>query len=67
MTRVAAAPAPRLTDCPGACQFLGGISPRMLWSHTASGGIRCVRIGRRVLYDLDDLRAFVERQKGGEK
>lgn len=42
-----------------------GISPRKLWELTASGDIRCVRIGRSVRYDADDLRAWVQANKQG--
>ncbi len=44
------------------------ISPRKLWSLTAGGEIPCVRIGRSVRYCIDDLRAYVQRnRKGGAK
>lgn len=36
-----------------------GISPRMLWAIRASGQIRAVRIGRRVVYGVDELRRFL--------
>lgn len=39
------------------------ISPRKLWELTNRGDIRSVPIGRRVLYDEDDLVAFVEALK----
>ena len=39
------------------------ISPRKLWELTNRGDIRRVPIGRRVLYDEDDLVAFVEALK----
>jgi excisionase family DNA binding protein len=41
------------------------ISPRKLWSMTNSGEIPCVRFGRSVRYDLLDLQAWIESQKGG--
>ena len=41
------------------------ISPRKLWSLTAGGEIKCVRIGRLVRYDPDDLREYVESVKEG--
>lgn len=40
------------------------ISLRTLWQLTADGVLRAVRIGRAVRYDVADLRAFIERQKG---
>jgi len=45
------------------------ISPRLLWTITQQGELPCVRIGRAVRYDPDDLRAWIERQKakGGER
>jgi excisionase family DNA binding protein len=39
------------------------ISPRKLWSLTASGDLPCVRIGRAVRYDAADLAAFIEAAK----
>ena len=41
------------------------ISPRKLWSLTASGEIPHVRIGRCVRYDPRDLVAYLESQKKG--
>jgi hypothetical protein len=41
------------------------VSPRKLWSLTACGAIRCVRIDRAVRYDPTDLRVYVESLKGG--
>jgi excisionase family DNA binding protein len=40
------------------------ISPRKLWALTASGELRCVRIGRCVRFDPPDLAEFIERSKG---
>jgi len=39
------------------------VSPRKLWAMTNSGEIPCVRLGRAVRYDLDDLRAWIDEQK----
>jgi len=39
------------------------ISPRKLWSLTAGGALKCVRIGRSVRYDRRDLIAFIDQQK----
>lgn len=39
------------------------ISPRKLWELTATREIQCIRIGRAVRYDPDDLRAWIEYQK----
>ncbi len=41
------------------------ISPRKLWSLTASGEIPHVKIGRCVRYLLDDLTAWVDERKQG--
>ena len=41
------------------------ISPRKLWSMTASGEIPSVRIGRSVRIDIRDLIAFIDQQKKG--
>lgn len=43
------------------------ISPRKLWSLTASGSIPYLRIGRLVRYSFDSLRDWIDEQsKGGE-
>ncbi len=42
------------------------ISPRKLWSLTASGDVPCVRIGRSVRYDAADLADFVETLKAAK-
>ena len=39
------------------------ISPRKLWSLTASGEIPHVRIGRCVRYDFADLQQWIEDRK----
>lgn len=40
------------------------ISTRKLWELTNCREIPSVRIGRRVLYDPSDLRAWIDKQKG---
>ena len=43
------------------------ISPRKLWSMTASGEVPHVRLGRCVRYPVDGLRHMIDRKrKGGE-
>ncbi len=43
-----------------------GICEKTLWAMTAPrGDLRCVRIGRRVLYDIADISRWVESRKGG--
>jgi hypothetical protein len=43
-----------------------GVSERLLWAWTAPRGpIPCIRLGRRVLYPVADLEAFVAAQRQG--
>ncbi len=43
-----------------------GIGERLLWSKTNAGEIPCVRIGRAVVYPVNLLREYLDRQaKGG--
>ncbi len=39
------------------------VSPRMLWGLTVCGDLVCVRIGRAVRYDIEDLKAFIAKRK----
>ncbi len=39
------------------------VSERTLWTLTNRGEIRCVRIGRAVRYDPEDLRAWIAAKK----
>jgi excisionase family DNA binding protein len=39
------------------------ISERTLWSLTKSGDMPCVRIGRSVRYDPEDIRSWIDAQK----
>lgn len=39
------------------------VSPRKLWGLTASGELPCVRFGRAVRYDRDDLRRLIAQRK----
>jgi excisionase family DNA binding protein len=43
------------------------VSARTLWALTKSGEVPHVRVGRRVLYDPQDLRAWVDRLKGRQE
>lgn len=54
---------PRLLLTPRQAAEALAISPRKLWSLTASGEIRAVRIGRCVRYDVRDLQAAIEELK----
>jgi excisionase family DNA binding protein len=42
-----------------------GVCVRTLWAIRASGEIPHVRLGRAIRYDVDDLRAYVARNKKG--
>ena len=53
---------PLLMDARTASKSLS-ISERSLWTFTKNGEIPCVRIGKRVLYDPNDLREWIARQK----
>ena len=55
---------PLLLTVKEACQQLGGISSRKLWSLTTGGEIKSVRIGRRVMYRPSDLEAYIESLAG---
>ncbi len=54
---------PLLVDVRRAAAMLG-VSQRTLWTLTHDGTIPVVRIGSRVLYDPQDLRAFIASRKG---
>lgn len=53
---------PLLIDCTTAAKMLS-ISERTLWAYTKEGKIPHVRLGRRVLYDPEDLRAWRDQNK----
>ena len=52
-----------LVDTREAARLLN-ISTRTLWTLTARGELPSVRIGRRVLYRVETLREFTQRQEG---
>jgi hypothetical protein len=54
--------APLLVKPKDAARLLS-ISSRKLWELTACGSLLCVRIGKAVRYDPNDLKAFIEHQK----
>jgi excisionase family DNA binding protein len=56
--------APLLVNAREAARLMS-ISTRKLWSMTAGGEIAAVRCGRAVRYDPIDLRAYIEKHKGG--
>jgi len=52
---------PLAVDTRDAARMIG-VSPRSLWALTAPRGpIPAARIGRRVVYRVDDLRAYLAR------
>ena len=58
------APTPLLLNSKNAAKALS-ISERTLFSLRKAGQVRCVKIGRAVRYDLRDVQAFFDRQRGG--
>jgi hypothetical protein len=52
----------RLLNTKDASEMLS-ISERLLWSLTKLGEITSTRIRGRVLYDVQDIEAFIERNK----
>jgi excisionase family DNA binding protein len=40
-----------------------GVSPRTVFALGKSGQLRPVKIGRRALFDVEDIRLFIERAK----
>ena len=60
---------PELLDTTQAAEFLGGISPVTLntWRCTKRYDLPYVKIGGRVFYRVDDLRAFVESRTQGRQ
>jgi excisionase family DNA binding protein len=44
-----------------------GISDRLLWSWTNQGKIPCVRIGKRLVYPVQQLTAWLAAQAGEGK
>jgi len=63
MTEQDVALKPLLLNARNAARALA-ISTRKLWELTNCRDIPSVRIGRRVLYDPSDLRAWIDKQKG---
>ena len=56
---------PFLVDVRKACELLGGVSSRWLWTATHDGRIPSVKCGRRVMYDVSDLKQFIQNHKQG--
>jgi len=59
------AQSPLLVDEREACRLLGGLCAKTMYNRRRAGALPAVKIGTRTMYDLADLRAFIERQKGG--
>lgn len=60
--------APRLALRPAEAAKALGIGRRLLWSMTASGQLPHTRLGRCVVYPIDGLRAWLDREtEGGER
>jgi excisionase family DNA binding protein len=55
-----------LMNAEGAATYLG-ISPRNLWELTQQESIPYLKIGRRVLYAPEELRAWAYRKMRGER
>jgi hypothetical protein len=53
---------PLLVDDPEARRLLGGLCAKTMYN-LRRDGLPHVKIGSRVMYDLADLRAFIERRK----
>ena len=62
-------PRPTLLMTPAATSLALAISPRKLWSLTASGRIPSIRIDRCVRYSVDDIQLWIDQQKigGGDR
>jgi excisionase family DNA binding protein len=48
-----------------ACEILGGLSRKTVWSMTKTGELPCVRVRRRVLYSPAALQRWVEENTEG--
>ena len=60
-------PDPLLVDEPEARRLLGGLCAKTMYNLRRSGELAWIKIGSRVMYDVADLRAFIERQKGASR
>jgi hypothetical protein len=56
--------APLLVDEREARRLLGGLCAKTMYNLRRAGELPGVKIGTRTMYDLADLRRFVDRQKG---
>jgi len=60
----APAPMPKLLVTPREAAKALSICEKTLWTLTKRGDLPAVRINRAVRYDVADLQAFINRQKG---
>jgi excisionase family DNA binding protein len=58
---------PRLLFTPREAAKALSVCEKTLWSLSKRGDLPAVRIGRAVRYDVADLRAFIDGQKGGAR
>lgn len=56
---------PLLADETEARRLLGGICAKTMFNLRRSGELRFVKLRGRVMYDIDELRHFVEARKEG--
>jgi hypothetical protein len=56
--------APILVDEPEARRLLGGLCAKTMYNLRRAGELPAVKIGTRTMYDVADLRQFIDRQKG---
>ncbi len=55
--------APLLVNERQARQLLGGLCAKTMYNLRRSGELPGVKIGSRIMYDVADLRRFIDRQK----
>jgi hypothetical protein len=56
--------APLLVDEREARRLLGGLCAKTMYNLRRSGALPSVKIGSRTMYDVADLRAFIDGRKG---
>ena len=59
----APAVAPMLVNEREARRLLGGLCAKTMYNLRRTGELPGVKIGSRIMYDVADLRAFIQRQK----
>lgn len=62
-TENTSASAPLLVSVDNAARLLGGLSARKVWSLISEKTLPTVRIGRRVMLDVADLRTYIDSLK----